>query len=103
MESSLRLTYGGGTNSIYSGINCSMDGLVWIALITSHISDSNEQTVRYYGRISNAARKKAKAGPLSSIQLLTNTVLGIRGPDKKLGTSSAIGAGRLGRLKKLNT
>jgi len=42
------------------GVHRSMDALDWIALVTSHIPDPNEQTVRYYGRFSNAARGKRR-------------------------------------------
>jgi hypothetical protein len=38
----------------------SMDALEWIALVTSHIPDVYEQTVRYCGRYSNASRGKRR-------------------------------------------
>ncbi len=37
-----------------------MDTMDWIASVTSHIPDPNQQTVRYYGRYSNAARGKRR-------------------------------------------
>jgi hypothetical protein len=37
-----------------------MDALDWIALVTSHIPNPQEQTVRYYGRYSNPARGKRR-------------------------------------------
>jgi hypothetical protein len=37
-----------------------MDALDWIALVTSHIPNPQEQTVRYYGRYSNASRGKRR-------------------------------------------
>jgi len=46
-------------NAAYN-IHCSMDALDWIALVYSHIPDLNEQTVRYCGRFSNAARRKRR-------------------------------------------
>ncbi|UCF39242.1 MAG: transposase [Acidobacteriota bacterium] len=37
-----------------------MDAPDWIALVTSHIPDSHQQMVRYYGRYSNASRGKRR-------------------------------------------
>ncbi|MBW1994257.1 MAG: transposase [Deltaproteobacteria bacterium] len=42
------------------GIHRTMGALDWIALVTSHIPDPFEQTVRYYGRYSNASRGKRR-------------------------------------------
>lgn len=42
------------------GVTCSLDALDWIALVTSHIPAHHEQTLRYYGRYSNAARGKRR-------------------------------------------
>ncbi len=42
------------------GLSRCMDALNWIALVTSHIPDSHEQMIRYYGRYSNASRGKRR-------------------------------------------
>ena len=42
------------------GVQRSMDALDWIALVTSHIPNPQQQTVRYYGRYSNASRGKRR-------------------------------------------
>jgi hypothetical protein len=61
---STRLNYDKKTGQIEyettKGIHRSMDVLDWIALVTSHIPNPHEQTVRYYGRYSNASRGKRR-------------------------------------------
>ena len=42
------------------GVRRTLDALDWIALVTSHIPGPREQTTRYYGRYSNAARGKRR-------------------------------------------
>lgn len=61
---STRLDYDKTTGQIEyettKGIHRSMDALDWIALFISHIPNPHEQTVRYYGRYSNASRGKRR-------------------------------------------
>ncbi len=56
-----------------------MDALDWIALSTSHIPDGHEQTVRYCGRFSNAARGKRRKQALG--QPPTDAVDSVSEPD----------------------